>query len=211
MPHASAMTLFLSLAVSVAAPQQSFTHVDLQPRANHNLKDSFHDGYYANNDLSELPKGKQTFERVQFNIGEGMIQLGSKKFKNGPEKAEDIRVGRKLAKLHFLHATGYSVPDDTVIGKYVVHYEDKSKATIEIAYGKDVRDWWVHDTDKDVSRGKVAWTGSNAAAKNNDCAVRLYLLTWKNPKPRKKVISIDYGSAMTDAAPFLIAVTAEGR
>ena len=65
---------------------------------------------------------------VKFKIGEGLIQLGSQVLNDMPDKAEGIAVGRKVAKLHILHATGYGggqnkegsklfVADDTLIGK----------------------------------------------------------------------------------------------
>ena len=39
--------------------------------------------------------------------------------------------------------------------------------------------------------------------------LRLFTTTWENPYPETQVFSIDYISAMEDAAPFLIAIAAE--
>ena len=147
---------------------------------------------------------------VKFKIGEKLIQLASAELKDSfPEKVEGIKVDAKFAKLHILQATGHSVEDDKVIAKYLVHYADKSTETIEVAYGKDVRDWWHHDGDKDPTRGKVAWKGSNEAAKSGGSSIWLFSLTWKNPKPDQKVVSIDYVSTLTEAAPFVVAMTLE--
>jgi hypothetical protein len=41
------------------------------------------------------------------------------------------------------------------------------------------------------------------------CSLWLFSLTWKNPQPEKKVVSIDLVSTLTDAAPFVVAMTAE--
>src|SRR5262249_9723152 len=114
----------------------------------------------------------------------------------------------KFATLHILHATAYSaIDDDTVIAKYVVHYDDKSTEIIEVVYGQDVRDWWCHDGEEEPSRGKVAWTGTNEAAASLGSSLWLFSRTWKNPKPDRKVVSIDYISTLTAAAPFVVAMT----
>ena len=59
-------------------------------------------------------------------------------------------------------------------------------------------------------RGKVAWEGENEDSKSLNAKIRLYLTSWKNPQPKKRVVSIDYISTMTTAAaPFCVAMTAE--
>jgi hypothetical protein len=116
---------------------------------------------------------------------------------------------RKFDKLHILHGTGFSDADDTVIARYIVHYADGTTEKAEIAYGKDVRDWWAGVDSGKVSRGTLAWEGSNAAATRSNSKVRLYLATWKNPKPEQKVESIDVVSSQGGAAPFCLALTVE--
>ena len=53
------------------------------------------------------------------------------------------------------------------------------------------------------------WVGRNAATKEAKIYLRLYLSVWENPHPEKTVASLDYVSAMTDAAPFCAAITVE--
>ena len=182
--------------------------IDLQPKANHKLTDNFHTPDSVGNNLAELPKGVQKFAGVKFHIGKGLIQLASPKVPNKPAKVEGIPVGKAFARLHILHATGYAAGEGMLIGKYVIHYEDKTTAAIRIVYGKDVRDWWNIDPTKGVTRAKVAWEGKN----QNTASIRLFLTTWQNPHPRKKVVSIDYLSTQTsDAAPFCVALTVQTR
>jgi RNA polymerase sigma factor (sigma-70 family) len=194
-----------------AAPQEKgITYVDLQPKANQKLKEKFHnrDG----NDLAELKPEKQTLEGLKFNVGEGAIQLANSAFKDKlPEKVEGIKVDAKFAKLHILHATGYSTDDDTVIAKYIVHYADKSTETIEVIFGKHVRDWWLYPGDKEPTEGKVVWTGANDAAKGFNASLRLFAMTWKNPHTNKQVVAIDYVSTLTQCAPFMVAMTLEAE
>jgi len=197
-----------AVAIRPAKEKEPAPFIDLQPKANHKLTDNFHTPDSVGNNLAELPKGYRKFAGVKFFIGKGLIQLASPKVRDKPAKVEGIVVGRTFAKLHILHATGYTASDDTLIGKYVIHYDDKTTTAIEIVYGKDVRDWWNIDPTKGVTRGKVAWEGKN----QNTASIRLFLTTWQNPHPRKKVVSIDYLSTQTsDAAPFCVAMTVQGK
>jgi hypothetical protein len=201
---------------------QDFTYVDLQPKANQKLTDGFHSGVEGNG-LAALPKGEQTFAGIKFKIADGLLQLGSKRVQDKPERLEGIPVGKTFAKLHILHGTGYGggpsrgggplfVADETLIGRYRIHYEDESVVVIPIIYGQHVRDWWFYDDDKGVTRSKVAWIGDNAFARSSNAKIRLYLTTWENPKPTQKVVAMDYVSTQTTAAaPFCVALTLEGK
>jgi beta-galactosidase len=214
-----AFALTLGGTTAAAGDKTSFTYVDLQPKANQKLDQPFHGA--EGNDLAELPKGEQTLAKVKFKIGPGLIQLGSTILKDNPAKVEGIAVDRKLIRLHFLHATGYGgagpdepthVKDDTVIGHYIVHYDDKTMAKVPIVYGKDVRDWWDHDKSKETPRSRLAWEGSNEYAKKFKVRILLYRTPWDNPHPGKRVTTIDYISSNdTPAAPFCVAITAEGK
>ncbi len=177
------------------------------------MDENLHSNNYPNNNLKSLPKGKQKLGDVEFEIGDGVLQLGSASVTGKPTKIEGIKVARTLKKLRFLQACGYNAPDDTVIGKYVINYEDKSKAEIEIVYGKDVVDWWAYPDKKGPTRGKTAWEGENEASKGFDAKIKLYLMTWENPKPDKKVATIDFVATKPEvgAAPFCVAITAEDK
>jgi hypothetical protein len=198
------LPLWFAMAVfSAPAPDQETIFLDLQAKANERLT-----GPQPGNDLADLPQGKQTFEGIKFDIGEKMIHLGCTQVKEKPQKVEGVKVGQKVGKLHILHATHYAVADDTVIAHYVVNYADKSSEKIEVAYGKDVRDWWYYRDSPDVSRGKVAWKGSNDTAKKNQAGVRLYLTSWENPRPDKKVVAIDLvAEENTECALFCVAMS----
>lgn len=202
------LAAFACIAGSAIAAEKQLIYIDLQPRANHKLAEQFHADEFPGNNLAELPKGEQTFEGCKFKIGEGLIQLGSNLLASKPKEVKGIKVDKTFAKLHILHATGWSVEDGTRIGEYTVNYEDKTKEVIPIVYGSDVRDWWVNDPSQTVSRGKVGWKGKNGA---HDM-IWLYITSWNNPKPDKKIASIDYAAVGgTDAAPFCVAMTAEGK
>jgi hypothetical protein len=106
------------------------------------------------------------------------------------------------------------VKDGTLVGQYTVRYEDGSTEAILITYGEDVRDWWCGGADKkELARGRLAWSGENAAAAQFNAKVQVYASTWTNPKPDKKVTRIDFNSnsSETVAAPFCLAMTAEEK
>jgi hypothetical protein len=195
-------------AVPIRRAKETTTFLDLQPKANQKLTDNFHTPDSVGNNLAELPKGTREFAGVKFHIGDGLIQLASPKVRDKAAQVEGIAVGQAFATLHILHATGYTATDGTLIGKYVIRYEDKTTAAIPIVYGEDMRDWWNIHPEKGVTRGKVAWVGKN----QNTPSIRLFLTTWTNPRPKKKVVSIDYLSTQTsDAAPFCVAMTVEAK
>jgi hypothetical protein len=193
------------------APVHDFVPLDLQKHGNHKLADTFHGGAFPDNNLAELKRGKRTFGKVPFVIGERLVQLCGGSITGKPTGVTGIRVGRTLTRLHFLHGTGYVGADGAEIGSYTVHYGDGTTATVDIVYGKDVRDWWHKASDGGVTRGKLAWEGSNPAVRSRGHKLRLYLRTWKNPHPGKTVLRVDYGSRPTVCAPFCIAITAETR
>jgi hypothetical protein len=210
----------LGIALAAPAPDAKFSYVNLKDKFNHKLSDRFHNS--GEDNTLGLEPGKKKLGDIEFQIADGVIQLGSKTVADDPEKVEGIKVGQKFAKLHILHACGYGggpntsgtvgyVADDTTVGEYKVYYDDKTTETIPIVYGQDVRDWWYLEGEKETSKAKVVWKSENEQAKAAKCGIRLYMSTWKNPKPDKKVVAIDYigRKADTAAAPFCIAMTME--
>jgi hypothetical protein len=211
------MQFALSICLSWGLAQDSnreFSYADLQPYSNFKLAEPV-----GGNNRAELGEGEKSLAGVKFYIGEGFVQLGSTVYREAPDKITGIKIGKLCDTLHLLHATGYGggsegsptfVADGTPIGRYVVKYEDKSEQVIPIVYGEDVRDWWNWDNSKPVTRGELAWTGSNPVVSLQNLTIRLYLATWKNPKPDTKITEIDYLSAGdTPAAPFCVAITTE--
>lgn len=191
--------------------------IDLSTKYNAKLDKTWHPVTHlsdtTDNDLVELPAGHQVFAGTSFNAA-GVVQLASPVAARlgaaYPQKVEGIGVGRACAKLHFLHAAGWSAEEGAVVGKYVVTYADGEKKEIPIAYGEDLRDWWFYpDEPLKASKSVVAWTGKNKATVAQGMSIRLFKSTWENPSPTSPIKSIDYVSTMTACAPFLVGLTAE--
>jgi beta-galactosidase len=127
------------------------------------------------------------------------------------ERAEAITVDKSFIRLYIIQGAQFGSADDgTPIGQYRVHYEGGTAAVISIVLGEDVRDWWDVDHSRAVTRGIVAWDGQNAASREKNSRLRLYLAAWDNPHPEKKVVSIDFlRDGPSEAAPFCVAMTVE--
>ena len=201
-----------AVVVGIAASEDPVVYIDLQAKANIKTNTMFLDLTNQKGRIGGLPRGKQKFAGVPFLVGESFLQLGAKRLPSQPEKIEGIAVGAAAKHLHFLHATQMgTVGDEVAIGKYVIHYDDKTKETIDILFGRDVRDWYRIPEQRDVTRGETVWWGHNDRAASQGCAIQLFLRTWENPHPQKRIATIDYLSTFTDAAPFCIAMTADPR
>jgi hypothetical protein len=184
--------------------------VDLTEHYNASLTEPMHGGAKGN-DLSELKSGEAPVELkgVRYDV-RGIVQLKGRELASYPQERTGIRVGQSCEKLHFLHATAYAVPTNTVIGHYRVRYADGTVKSIPVVYGKDVLDWWVDPKDAVAARlCDIAWEGGNPVTRNNARVVRLYHTVWKNPFPLESIRSLDFVSEVTLSAPFLLAVTLE--
>jgi len=195
------------------APQGTLVTIDLSTKANWGNTEWWYGSYHGNG-LSELPKGDQVLCGVKFHITTKMMQLGCDQMTDAPGRIEGIPVGRKLHTLYFLQAAQYGfpgrVPEGTPIAAYQVHYTDGSEASIPVAFGRDVRDWWDHDQGMPTTRGRVVWTGSNPESEKAGKTLRLYFGVWDNPHPEKTVASLDYVKTEDKkCGPMCLAITAE--
>jgi len=143
---------------------------------------------------------------VEFDV-RGIIQLSSPVLKKSDASLVDevsgIRVAQKCRRLHFLQATAYPGPERREVARYVVKFADGQTVDVPLVYGADLRS---HNQSSNFpSRSTVAWSGTNAAHQ----ALRLFKMTWENPRPEVPIESLDFISQMPAAAPFVLAITAE--
>jgi len=206
---AAAGLVVVGLLAAPGVKSAPVVFVDLKKHFTGKRDENLHSDRYPGNNLNTLPKGRQKLEGFEFEIGDGLLQLGSSMVEKRPTKIEGVPVGRPVKHLHFLHGTGYSAENDAVIAKYVIHYEDKTTAEIPIVYGKDVVDWWAYPGREAPAKGKIVWESENEASKGFDAKIRLYAMNWENPHPAKKVVSLDMVATKPEeqAAPFCVAIT----
>jgi hypothetical protein len=157
-----------------------------------------------------------TLAGTPFKIGERLIRVRGERSPEPPAAVCGIAIDARFDRLHILQSTmfgnAFGLDDGTEIGTYTVHYADKTEERIPIIYGRDVRDWWRDSDAAEPSRGKVAWSGTNAAtgvSGGADGPIRLFSTEWTNPHPDRRVAAIDMETKDTPCAPFLVALTLE--
>jgi hypothetical protein len=173
--------------------------------------------------LKALPSGWQTFCQIPFDV-RGAIRLSSrprsdagKKF---PVSVRNIQVNRACRRLHFLHGNGWEVEKAIQVSKYVLRYSDGQRAEIPIENGRDLLATWVEgdrtEEERSLERlgGRVAWKTSFKQTERHSqprqITTRVFLTSWKNPRPQIKIDSIDFESkSAIFVTPFLLALTIE--
>ncbi len=199
----------LTRSIPARDPAASVNLIDLSSFYNAPLTEAWHGP--GSSDLSELPRGIQTFDGVQFDV-RGLIQVASPS--SGPERypneVRDIPIHRMCHGLHFLHAAIFAAgrPDGEKIGSYMVRYASGIQREIPIIVGESLADWWQQPNEQDKPF-TIAWTGQNAASRLSNLSIRLFKSTWQNPVPGETVRSIDFIGFQNGPAPFLVAITAE--
>jgi hypothetical protein len=199
-----------ALGVRSVCAELKFVFIDLQPKGNQKLTDDLHGT--EGNSFASLPQGELKLEKQVFKIGEKYVHLQSKHSPDLPEKAEGLNVGAKGDKLLILQTVGWGeggdkVDDGTLVGTFNVHYADDTSENVVIKYGEDVRDWWDWPDRPNVTKGKLAWTGTNKPATDNQRKIRLFSTEWFNPHKDKEIKSIDLRSENGECDPMLFALT----
>lgn len=199
------------------------TTVDLSQRVNASLTDSINPMPDSQNDsLDELPAGNHIFGGVPFNV-RGRIQLLGGRLvdcpRRYPAQVRNIPTGQRCERIYLLHGAAFAGRDSkpVKVAWLVLHYADGSRAGIDLKSGEHVLDWWgpLHQTGEPTGTlapgTELAWAGSNSRIKKEQPgkSLRLYKSTFANPHPELEIVSLDYASAMTDAAPFLVGLTVE--
>ena len=100
--------------------------VDLRMHYTAPLTQDWHARSRSNN-LAQLLDRPALHAGIPFDIA-GWLRLASSKPSelDWPIAVRNMAVQRKGRRLHFLHGTGLSVEQGTVVAHYVVHYEDGS-------------------------------------------------------------------------------------
>ncbi len=153
-------------------------------------------------DLDALPPGVQTLAGTPFDV-RGILQLNSSRLAPGvyPHEIRGIKARVKCRSLRFLHATRSPVRDGIKVASITIHYADSRQATIPIVCGENVRDC---ESTEPCGNAVVAWSATNATSR-----LGLYKCGWLNERPEVEITTVDYVSEWTEAAPFLIAITAD--
>lgn len=186
-------------------PKAKFVAIDLKRYVNW-ARDE--DVFTRGHNMGDVPRGKTTLADVPFELAnEGALLLGGHRSaeKKWPSHLSGIAVDAKFARLHVFHTSHYwSRGKGTRIGCYRLHYEGGDWAELPIVYGRDLADWCDRWQPED-GRTRLGWAG-----KNGYHAIRFYATAYDNPRPERKVVSIDFISDGASACPCCVAMTLEG-
>jgi hypothetical protein len=161
------------------------------------------------NDLANLPQGIVQLGGVTFDI-RGVIQLwGRGVYAPFPVRIERIPVAQQGHRIHFLMGTIHEEKSGTQVGRYQIHYAHGPPIQVPIVYGQDIWEWWFDLKNRPNIVAKPVWEGSSAFSQTFHKRVWLFDVPWENTQPDIAIDSIDFVSAMTLSAPFLIAITVE--
>lgn len=185
--------------------------VDLRPFANRRLDDTPARngwvGFGPDLDFSSIPCGESLFDDIRFNIqknekGCAAVLLAGRlnppgDFPSAIEISHDLVT---VTELHFLMNSAMRAADNTPSGAIVIAYEDGTADRHNLAYGKTI---FASDDYRLGRNARIVWQGQTHGGEN----IRLWDISWKNPKPDLKVCKITVESAGTEAAPVLLAIT----
>ncbi|MBN2508084.1 MAG: protein kinase [Verrucomicrobia bacterium] len=159
-------------------------------------------------DLRTLPHGRVNLAGIEFDV-RGLVQLTSAVLADlqpvFPDRFTAIPVNLRARRLHFLHGADGPDAEGARVATCVVHYADGHQQEIHILYGQNILAWLTEGNQPDPQPPFVAWRTSAAGG----VTLQLCCLTWENPHPDAAIDKIDFMSAKTQAAPFLVALTAE--
>jgi WD40 repeat protein len=191
----------------VRDPRTPASLIDLTGFYTAGLEGDWRDSRFAGHNLSRLPRGRQVFDGVEYDV-RGLIQLSTPTLDlrglHLPQAVRGIPVQLTCRRLHFLHAADGAVDAGETLATYTVHWADGREERIPIRYVVEARPWDWEPLSAHPAAA-VAWSSSSPAG----LPVWLFRTTWTNTHPDVAVAALDLESAMTSCAPFIVAITAE--
>ena len=187
-------------------PQARFRFADLRPFANVGLRHGAHEGVTAwtdegDNDMRNLPVGKQAFGAVEFDVidparngGRAVVRLDADPAVGAPCITVPVDAVQ-CRTIYFMHTLAHSAPRGAVVGTYDVCYADGSEERIYVRNAHEIGTWWGIADNPDLRRHRdpvdraitrVAWCGANGEWKN----VGLHMTGWSNPHPGRAITAI---------------------
>jgi hypothetical protein len=184
-------------------------YINLSSLANHDGVEKLGKSY------ANLPRA-QTLYSVRKNTPFIINQNANKKIfvltsgsyiANMPETVT-IPVKDYASKIHFFGHIHFEVPNNRIIGKYTINFEDTTSIDVLLDTDPTSPQWNADDhccnwRAKDLTKAFLAWEDTSQAEKRT--LIREFI--WDNPAPTKKIASINFVSFKTTANPVLAAIT----
>ena len=192
--------------------------------------------FYNEDILPHFPAGKVSFADIPFDLGnleKRAILLGTERLTTRveprlPLRVRDIPVGRRADLIYFLitvfdpfeSGVGYGTGEDLFLAE--INYEGGEKEIFRFKHKIHAANLW--EDFGNLQRGKVVWKGPTPF-KNwlDDYTIwqgrwiqrenpnRVYLTSWRNPHPEKKIKSIGLLSLNKHFLPVVFGITTARR
>lgn len=165
-----------------------------------------------------VPRGKVTFDGVPFQMIGKLDLTGLGRASDGefqPPRTGEIPVDRSAARLHLIHGTTYTSPDDAPVSEILLRYKNGEQRKLFIRYGVHMRNWYLETGETNSAlgdpRSMVVWTGLPGAGSINPNVktTRLFKTTFDNPLPGEEIRSIEVLSLFATANSVIVAMTLE--
>ncbi|MCZ7638684.1 MAG: hypothetical protein M5U12_23075 [Verrucomicrobia bacterium] len=121
-----------------------------------------------------------------------------------PESVESLAVQRPVRRIHLLLTAAAGDGTRVVIARLAVRHTDGEISDRPIRQEEDVRDW-LSERHGTLGTPEPAWVGGTHTLRK----LRLYRVTWENPRPEVPVETLALRSTLSRAAPILLAITLE--
>jgi eukaryotic-like serine/threonine-protein kinase len=205
----SSLRLKVIPAVPARDPAASRQLVDLSAHYNARLDQGW---FHQRWTLAKLQTGVQSLGGVNFDV-RGAVQLSPGYVRppasGFPTEVKGIEIRQRLTRIHFLHGCIDRVAPGTAVARYVVHYGHGERVEIPVVYGQEVRDTVFNpDSPTEAANASIVWRGTSDTTPNSRVSLRLFHFVWTNPRTTE-VQQLDFLSAGSASAPFLVAITTE--
>ncbi|MCX6913655.1 MAG: carboxypeptidase regulatory-like domain-containing protein, partial [Verrucomicrobia bacterium] len=184
------------------------------------------DQWDKNSAIKAIPRGKQVFGGVEFQI-EGMIQLQGKGARDDQQNyrttivvplaetnvtaagTQVVQRGSNVAAVHLLGATRYGGAGECDMAQVVWRYADGSASTSHVMSENHVRDG-IRQPYETPARlpylfSKVVWRTPMPGKAGR--WVRLYRFSYNNPEPGRVIQQIEFVSAMQKPSLLVVGLT----
>lgn len=218
-------TLFLGFAfvmvfcfIATTAFSGDFISVDLKPYANSKImKTNWWTGVAGNTDLEEaleiaqdgydfeLPDGST----VPFKIEDAVLTIFGTNSAAMPKSIEGIKIEATAESIYFLHMTGWENVGAPSY-KFVMKYDDgkSEELLMESNINSDNWDQVPAAVPAQMADENSAWVWRESAVTVANGG--LISTRWDNPKPARRIMTVDFISLETGAVPALFALTLGG-
>ncbi|HTL27679.1 MAG TPA: beta-N-acetylhexosaminidase, partial [Tepidisphaeraceae bacterium] len=125
------------------------------------------------------PDSKESLRVNGVNFELGNIMLTGELTAEPRPKSAEVPVNRSAKEVAFLQACAFRAEANDEVGTYTITYDDAASEKIALIYGKNIR----------ASEDNAATSEAVPAPKGNR------LMTWKNPRPEKKIRTITFSTS----------------